>query len=55
MPTVSQIEKGLQENRRVEKIINVVIPTLSYFYGKPKWLTDPKEDQNPMEIGRAHV
>ncbi|MCX4348375.1 MAG: hypothetical protein OSJ76_01165 [Alphaproteobacteria bacterium] len=52
MPTVSQIEKGLQENRRVEKIINVVIPTLSYFYGKPKWLTDPKEDQNPMEIMR---
>lgn len=52
MPTVNQIEKGLQESRRLEKIVNVVIPTLSFFYGKPKWLTDPKEDQSPSEIMR---
>lgn len=52
MPTVSQIEKGLVASKRLDKIINVVIPTLSYFYGKPKWLTDPKEDQDPMKIMR---
>lgn len=52
MPTVAQIEKGLVAGKRLDKIINVVIPTLSYFYGKPKWLTDPKEDQDPMEIMR---
>lgn len=52
MPTVSQIEKGVQDSRRLDKIVNVVIPTLSFFYGKPKWLIEPKEDQNPMEIMR---
>lgn len=52
MPTVSQIEKGQQELRRLEKIVNTVIPTLSFFYGKPKWLLYPKEDQSPSEIMR---
>lgn len=52
MPTVAQIEKALINSKRLDKIVNVVIPTLSYFYGKPKWLESPKEDQDPMEIMR---
>lgn len=50
MSVIAQIEKTLLESKRIAKITDVVLPTLETFYGKPKWLTVPKEGQVPDDI-----
>lgn len=52
MPTIQQIEKAQNESKRLKKIVEVVIPTLSELYGAPNWMVKPKEDQNSSEILR---
>lgn len=52
MPAVQQIQYSQDEVKRLHKIVNVVIPTLSELYGAPTWMTKPKEDQNSSEILR---
>lgn len=50
MPTVYQIQRAQNESKRLDKILKVVIPTLSELYGAPNWMLKPKEDQDPEKI-----